>query len=487
MRIGEPMMADFMLVVVSHCNKWSTKMDRREFVMGAGTMGFAATVAAWTSERIASAATSKADNFAPPDNAAAQYLPDTSDVMTGAPPPADKQVTRDNREDSQAKMRWAMQHWRELYPTQRVRRSEMPSVLPRKNRDLKALAFLDTTGQATTVGRQLDLLDVNAFIVLTRGKIEFEEYRHGMTPDTPHFTASVYKSIVATVIAALIGEGTLQETKTIESYVPEVVGKAIDGATVRQLLDMESGVKYGYVGPDSEFSRHKKSIGPDAQALGVPVGNYAFLRTLDKERQHGERLRYKEADPLSLAWAAEKTTGKRFADLLQERVWARMGAEFDADATCDPLGQWTFYLSVTLRDLARWGLMCLNDGKVNSEQVVPARFFGDLRENASVEKLMEMPLAGKFFPEGVGYRSFFYHQRKSGAIAAAGAMGQFCYINRRHQTVVAFFSTTPPSATRETTTKDLESAESFERDCRLERERWHLCHEIAKASEELSG
>jgi CubicO group peptidase (beta-lactamase class C family) len=194
-------------------------------------------------------------------------------------------------------------------------------------------------------------------------------------------------------------------------------------------------------------------------------------------------MRYKEADPLTLAWAAEKTTGKRFADLLHERVWARMGAEFDADATCDQLGQRIFYLSVTLRDLARWGLMCLNDGAVNGRQVVPARFLEDIRANASVEKLVEAPLLGTFFPEGIGYRSFFYHHRKSGAIAAAGGMGQFCYINRKYKIVVAFFSTTPPWATVDATPEAYEDDDIFKRDCLLEHERWHLCHEIAKASE----
>lgn len=458
-------------------------MDRRGFFERVSAVGFTAAVAGKASQIVASAPCSTNENSDASNSEGAHRLSDESGVMKGAPPPKDKQVTRDNREESQAKMRWAMQHWRELFPTQRISPSASPIILSRKTRDIGALAFPDTTGQMTTVQRQLDRLDVNAFVVLTRGMTTFEDYRHGMKPDTPHFTASVYKSIVATVIATLIGEGTLEENETIESYVPELVGMASHGATVRQLLDMLSGVKYEYAGPDNEFSRHNQSISPEARFLEVPVGNYNFLTSLKKERDHGERMRYKEADPLALAWAAEKKSGMRFADLLHERIWAKMGAEFDAEGTCDPLGQWTFYLSVTLRDLARWGLMCLNDGVINGRQVVPASFFEDIRQNASVEKLVEAPLLGSFFPEGVGYRSFFYHHRKSGAIAAAGAMGQFCYINRKHNTVVTFFSTTPPLDMQDATTKDFEEEEPFERACRLEHERWHLCHAIAGASE----
>jgi len=455
-------------------------MDRREFFRSASVLGIAAGVAAQASHRITPILGAEHQNPDSPSGGDVTCHPDESGVMKGAPPPEGKQVTRGNHYESQAKMRWAMQHWRELFPTQRVGRSNSPIILPRKKHDIRALTFLDTRGQATSVGRQLDHLDVDAISVLKHGKIAFEEYRHGMTPETPHATQSVYKSIVATVIATLIGEGSLEEGQTIESYVPELQGTALDGASIRQLLDMESGIKYEYVGPDNEFGRHIQSIGPEADATTGPVGNHQFMLALEKERRHGERMRYKEADPLALAWAAEKVTSQRFADLLHERVWARMGAEFDADATCDKLCQWTFFLSLTLRDLARWGLMCLNNGIVDGEQVVPACFFNDIRTKASVEKLAEVPLLGKLVPEGVGYRSFFYHHRKSSAIAAIGGLGQFCYINREYGTVVALFSTTPPWVKSDTPPEDFEEEDIFKRECRRERERWHLCKEIAK-------
>lgn len=57
---------------------------------------------------------------------------DYSGIMQGSPPSPDKQVTRENFSESQAKVRWAAQHWRELYPTQRVSRGRNPIiVLPR--------------------------------------------------------------------------------------------------------------------------------------------------------------------------------------------------------------------------------------------------------------------------------------------------------------------------------------------------------------------
>ena len=456
-------------------------MDRRGFFRSASAIGITVAVTGRTDRSLAPAPCSATGNANTPDNGGITCVPDESEVMKGFPPPADKQVTRENREGSQANMRWAMQHWRELFPTQRVRRSENPIILPCALRDIGALTFRDTTGQTTTVEQQLDKLDVNAFIVLTGGKITFEDYRHGMTADTPHFTASIYKSIVATVIAALIGDGLEEKTRLSRmslNWPAQHLGEPPFGSC-------------------STWSRCKVrlywtrqrifSAQPVDRARCSRVGRTCWQLRLPSNVGEGTQSRGTNAVQGSRSTrsglGAEKATDKRFADLLHDRIWAKIGAEFDADATCDPLGHWTFYLSVTLRDLARWGLMCLNDGKVNGKQVVPARFFEDIRDKASVEKLVEAPLLGEFFPEGVGYRSFFYQQKLTGAIAAAGAMGQFCYIDRRHNTVVAFFSTTPPVPTRDSSIRDFEQGGSFERACRLEWERWHLCSEIARAAE----
>lgn len=397
--------------------------------------------------------------------------------MQEFPPSPDKQVTRANFQESQAKMRWAFQHWRELYPTQRVARSAQPSVLPLDFENVLQHVYPDTQGKVSSIEKQLKALDVDGFLVLTRGRVACEEYFHGMKPETPHATMSVIKSIMATVIATLLDDGILKLDETIENYVPELRNTAYEGATVRQLLDMESGIKYAYVGTDNELVRFAKSVDPAASETGVPGGSYRYLVSMQSERSHGTCMRYKESDPAVLAWAAEKQTQTRFADLLQTRIWSQIGAEFDAEATCDQLGHWTFYLDVTLRDLGRWGQMCLNRGSVHGRQIIAPGFFDDIRQNASAEKLLQVPLLGELMPEGVGYRSFFYHQRETAdVVAAVGGYGQFCYINASRQTVVAMLSTTPLL----NLAGDDSFKQAFEQNCQLERERWHLCHHISR-------
>ena len=82
--------------------------------------------------------------------------------------------------------------------------------------------------------------------------------------------------------------------------------------------------------------------------------------------------------------AAETVTEKRFAELFSARIWGQLGVEHDAYVRCDGLGEAvpSFGISATLRDIGRWGQMCLQNGKWNGHQMVPAEFFADLQKTA---------------------------------------------------------------------------------------------------------
>ena len=67
-------------------------------------------------------------------------------------------------------------------------------------------------------------------------------------------------------------------------------------------------------------------------------------------------------------------SGLSLADLLSQRIWSKIGAEYDAYFMVDSIGSESGGggLNTTLRDLARFGEMIRNKGKVNGEQIIPA-------------------------------------------------------------------------------------------------------------------
>ncbi len=61
---------------------------------------------------------------------------------------------------------------------------------------------------------------------------------------------SVTKSFTGLVAEMLIAEGRLDENKLVTDYVPELEGSAYDGATMRNLLNMEIGIDFAEIYDD---------------------------------------------------------------------------------------------------------------------------------------------------------------------------------------------------------------------------------------------
>ncbi len=101
-------------------------------------------------------------------------------------------------------------------------------------------------------------------LILHRGRIVYERYFGALAPDRQHLAFSVTKSFVATVAAMLIAEGKLDEEATVASYLPELQSSGIGDATIRQLLDMTTGLDYTEDYADPEVARVGVALEPAA-------------------------------------------------------------------------------------------------------------------------------------------------------------------------------------------------------------------------------
>ena len=117
----------------------------------------------------------------------------------------------------------------------------------------------------------------------------------------------------------------------------------------------------------------ERSMGWRPAGRGDPVGMYDYLTTLGTAGAHGGDFTYRSADTDMLGWVLERASGIRMADLVSSLLWVPMGAEHDADITCDPVGSAIHDggISAAARDLARFGQLLLDDGFVDGHEVVP--------------------------------------------------------------------------------------------------------------------
>lgn len=301
--------------------------------------------------------------------------------MSGFPPSPPQQVTLSNWQQPDS-LRWSFRHMREIIPTHPIAGGGVASPLTVHEQDLGEIP-VPVADTQSTVSQILDSTFTDGLLVLHEGAVVTERYFEGMTASTRHLVMSVSKSIVGCVAGVLVERGQLDPRAAVTAYVPEVAGSGYDGASVRDVLDMRTGVAFSeaYTSDDSEVRVMERSMGWAPRRPDDPYGAYDYLTTLGTAGPHGAGFVYRSCDTDMLGWMCERAAGRRMADLISTLIWQPMGAEFDADITCDSVGTAVHDggISATLRDLARFGQLLLDDGRVGASSVVPAPWIRQAR------------------------------------------------------------------------------------------------------------
>ncbi len=309
------------------------------------------------------------------------------------------------------------------------------------------LTFPSQSGEVVTINQWLDNSYTDGFLVIHHGQVVFERYFNGMQRDTLHLSQSIAKSITATVAGILIGRGLLDSDCPIEHYLPELKRTAWRGASLQQVLDMTTGVRYveDYEDPDADIAITEVASG---WKPGVPEKEYPsciwqqILDLTTAVRPHGQRFVYRSIETDVLAHCMERVTGTRLAELVSRELWKPMGAGRDASFTVDRAG---FALAdggfnATLRDYARFGLLHLNQGANDRGQVVPRKWIHDIL-NAQPGRLDQPHIS--ISPQGAYRNHFWVHDITNGIYMARGIFGQIIYIDRSHDMVAVKLSSWP--------------------------------------------
>ena len=150
-------------------------------------------------------------------------------VMAGFPPAPETRVGPTNW-FKLPWLRWSLIHRSLSVPTVDIWRGDAaPSALPPGDALDGATVVTGPDGSEMELNQVLGVLEIDAFMVLHRGKVVFERYLHGMAPHLRHGSASISKSCLGIVAGILAHEGKLDLTATAESYVPEMCGTAMGG------------------------------------------------------------------------------------------------------------------------------------------------------------------------------------------------------------------------------------------------------------------
>lgn len=334
-----------------------------------------------------------------------------------------------------------------IFTTRKVPNAGVVTPLPKSEKSLNiSYAF---AGKTYTSDDFLDRTYTNALLIIKDGKIVYENYRNNTNRQTHFMGWSMTKSITSLLIGAAVEEGRIKSLDdNVVDYLPELRDSAYNGVSIRQVLQMRSGVdyaeRYDFANPGVAARNH-------ILALVKNVSRFVDMaKTLKRAHPPGEFFQYKTIDTAVLGLLLERVTdGSNVAAYMAQHLWEPLGAEsygfFIMDGEPGIGREFTGAgFNAVLRDYARIGLMMLNGGRVNGKQVIPAYWVKESVKPVGPEK------------DELDYGYQWWTVAGTKAYSAIGLQGQFIYVDPVSETVVVKVSYFPPGEETEAL-----SSESF--------------------------
>ena len=284
-------------------------------------------------------------------------------------------------------------------------------------------------GKSVPFEQFLEETDTNAFLVIRKGKISYEKYFNGKKQSTILPSYSVAKTMTSLVIGQLIDEGEIKESDTFVSILPEFkADSSFDKVTIKDLLDMNSGI-----GVSDNYPSGPSGWGVAIAQMYASTDVNWFLKNNRKMTEEpGTFPEYRSVNTQMLGLIIQKITGRYLAAEFTDRIWQKVGADYDATWNVDREGghEKAFCcFNATTRDYARVGQALMSgDPKIASTS-------WKARLSTSAVKL----------DYGWGYGAQMWHPFP-GINLMMGLHGQYIYMDALNDTVIVKLSDMPTSS-----------------------------------------
>lgn len=283
-------------------------------------------------------------------------------------------------------------------------------------------AFLDAINAQWQ--EETPAVEVHSLMIVRNGHVIAEGWWEPYAPEYQHMLFSLSKSFTSTAVGLAIEEGffTLDDpiTRFFPDDLPETVDDNLAAMTVRNLLTMSVGHEQ-----ENRTSDHW------VQAF--------FAQPIVQEP--GSTFRYNSMATFMLSALVQQTTGETLTSYLTPRlfeplgitnpVWAQNARGIDA-------GGWG--LNITTEDIAKFGLLYLQNGMWNGDQLIPEAWVHEATGHQIATRAADVPaeeVANNDWAQGYGYK---FWQTTHGAYRGDGAFGQFAIVLPELDVVIALTS-----------------------------------------------
>jgi CubicO group peptidase (beta-lactamase class C family) len=312
-------------------------------------------------------------------------------------------------------------------------RSTKAKSIPKSNEVFLLPESYEFDGETQNLENALKHFKTDGLLIIKNNKVIYEDYFNGNTPTSKHISWSVAKSFLSALVGIAVRDGLIDDINDpITKYLPDFKDTGYDGIKIKNILQMSSGVLFNedYADPNSDINKFGRAV-----AAGTSFRDFA--KTLTNHKEQGTYNHYVSIDSQMLGFLLVEVTGMPLREYLHEHIWEKIGMEDSAYYLSDnedvdmALGG----LNATLRDYAKFGLLYLNNGRWDDEQVVPSAWV-DASHNMDAPHLQ--PGVNDFSSSAWGYGyQWWVPGFPDTDYTASGVYNQYIYIDPLSNVVIA--------------------------------------------------
>ncbi|MFT5470169.1 MAG: CubicO group peptidase (beta-lactamase class C family) [Verrucomicrobiales bacterium] len=227
---------------------------------------------------------------------------------------------------------------------------------------------------------------IDSLLISHRGKLVFESYFRRGRINYPHYQMSITKSYTAMAIGRAIQLGHLTMAdleKPVVEFLKELDrAKLVQGAetiTLTEAMNMRSGIRLD-AKKVIEVRRKAESLKGQGQIR-------AYLENSAPISDETQTFKYQGSDPSIAMQVLETAVPGTAREFIETEVLGKLGiTSFGWQNDLSGLPKSAAGSSLRSRDMLKWGLLVLNDGKWADQQLLPVEFVematGKLHTNA---------------------------------------------------------------------------------------------------------
>ena len=318
-----------------------------------------------------------------------------------------------------------------IFPTREIKASKNPKPLKRNIKTLPETFFFE--GEEKNLQEYLDYFWSDGMIVLHKNEMVYENYWLGNNENKRHISWSVAKSFISALVGIAYEEGLIDSLDDpVTKYLDDFKETGYDGVTIKDILQMSSGVLFNedYADYDSDINRFGRAV-----ATGTSMRD--FSKTLTREREPGTYMHYVSINTQVLGFLLQEVTNKSISQYLYNKIWNPLGMEDSAYFILDDVKDEFALggLNATLRDYAKFGLLYLQNGRWNDNQIISNQWIEDSHSTDGIH-LVPGERETSSNPWGYGYQ-WWVPGFPDTDYTASGVYNQYIYIDPLSEIVIA--------------------------------------------------